>query len=101
MSLQVTAIPPPAQSPLSNGPLVSTFLALQPSALRRLVRLSLMSLCSTRSPAAVVCVTLLNRFDGDQITSPEDVLVEYQQRPQVLVAHYIKKRLALIALTPP
>ncbi|XP_030199365.1 uridine phosphorylase 2 [Gadus morhua] len=51
--------------------------------------------------AAVVCVTLLNRFDGDQITSPEDVLVEYQQRPQVLVAHYIKKRLALIALTPP
>lgn len=44
-------------------------------------------------PAAVVCVTLLNRFDGDQITSSHDVLVEYQQRPQVLVAHFIKKRL--------
>ncbi|KAM4608520.1 uridine phosphorylase 2 [Polymixia lowei] len=43
--------------------------------------------------AAVVCVTLLNRFEGDQITSPHDVLVEYQQRPQVLVSHFIKKRL--------
>lgn len=47
-------------------------------------------------PAAVICVTLLNRFDGDQITTPHDVLVEYQQRPQVLVAHFIKKRLGHI-----
>lgn len=46
--------------------------------------------------AAVVCVTLLNRFDGDQIATPHDVLVEYQQRPQVLVAHFIKKRLGLV-----
>ncbi|CAB1328432.1 unnamed protein product [Coregonus sp. 'balchen'] len=46
--------------------------------------------------AAVVCVTLLNRFDGDQISTPHDVLVEYQQRPQVLVAHFIKKHLGLI-----
>ncbi|KAI3356183.1 hypothetical protein L3Q82_017442, partial [Scortum barcoo] len=46
--------------------------------------------------AAVVCVTLLNRFDGDQITSPHDVLVEYQQRPQALVSHFIKKRLGQI-----
>ncbi|KAL0963776.1 hypothetical protein UPYG_G00313410 [Umbra pygmaea] len=46
--------------------------------------------------AAVICVTLLNRFDGDQITSSHDVLVEYQQRPQVLVAHFIKKHLGLI-----
>lgn len=44
-------------------------------------------------PAAVVCVALLNRFEGDQITSPHDVLVEYQQRPQALVSHFIKKRL--------
>ncbi|XP_007500480.1 uridine phosphorylase 1 [Monodelphis domestica] len=44
-------------------------------------------------PAAVVCVTLLNRLKGDQITSPHDVLVEYQQRPQKLVACFIKKRL--------
>uniref|UniRef100_A0A668A4L5 Uridine phosphorylase 2 n=1 Tax=Myripristis murdjan TaxID=586833 RepID=A0A668A4L5_9TELE len=46
--------------------------------------------------AAVICVTLLNRFEGDQITTPHDVLVEYQQRPQVLVSHFIKKRLGLI-----
>ncbi|XP_029348905.1 uridine phosphorylase 2 [Echeneis naucrates] len=46
--------------------------------------------------AAVICVTLLNRFEGDQITSPHDVLVEYQHRPQVLVAHFIKKRLGYI-----
>ncbi|XP_010889115.1 uridine phosphorylase 2 [Esox lucius] len=46
--------------------------------------------------AAVICVTLLNRFDGDQISTPHDVLEEYQQRPQVLLAHFIKKRLGLI-----
>ncbi|XP_004081772.1 uridine phosphorylase 2 [Oryzias latipes] len=46
--------------------------------------------------AAVVCVTLLNRFEGDQITSSHEVLVEYQQRPQILVAYFIKKRLGLI-----
>lgn len=45
--------------------------------------------------AAVICVTLLNRFDGDQISTPHDVLVEYQQRPQALVCHFIKKRLGL------
>ncbi|KAG9271673.1 uridine phosphorylase 2 isoform X1 [Astyanax mexicanus] len=47
--------------------------------------------------AAVICVTLLNRFEGDQISTPHDVLVEYQSRPQCLVAHFIKKRLGLIA----
>ncbi|XP_069814650.1 uridine phosphorylase 1 [Dendropsophus ebraccatus] len=41
--------------------------------------------------AAVVCVTLLNRLEGDQINSPHDVLVEYQQRPQKLVGYFIKK----------
>lgn len=51
--------------------------------------------------AAVICVALLNRFEGDQITSPHDVLVEYQQRPQVLVSHFIKKRLGHIAWKPP
>ncbi|XP_025146603.3 uridine phosphorylase 1 isoform X6 [Bubalus bubalis] len=43
--------------------------------------------------AAVVCVTLLNRLEGDQISSPHEVLVEYQQRPQRLVGQFIKKRL--------
>lgn len=45
-------------------------------------------------PAAVVCVTLLNRLQGDQIGSPHEVLAEYQQRPQRLVGCFIKKRLA-------
>ncbi|XP_068090640.1 uridine phosphorylase 1 [Hyperolius riggenbachi] len=43
--------------------------------------------------AAVVCVTLLNRLEGDQISSTHDVLVEYQQRPQKLVGYFIKKSL--------
>lgn len=43
--------------------------------------------------AAVVCVTLLDRLQGDQINTPHNVLVEYQQRPQRLVGHFIKKSL--------
>ncbi|XP_029423728.1 uridine phosphorylase 1 isoform X2 [Nannospalax galili] len=43
--------------------------------------------------AAVVCVTLLDRLQGDQINSPHEVLAEYQQRPQRLVGHFIKKSL--------
>ncbi|XP_018423611.1 PREDICTED: uridine phosphorylase 1-like [Nanorana parkeri] len=42
---------------------------------------------------AVVCVTLLNRLEGDQISSAHDVLVDYQQRPQKLVGYFIKKHL--------
>ncbi|XP_053323753.1 uridine phosphorylase 1 isoform X2 [Spea bombifrons] len=41
--------------------------------------------------AAVVCVTLLNRLEGDQISSPHDILVHHQQRPQKLVGFFIKK----------
>ena len=43
--------------------------------------------------AAVVCVTLLNRLEGDQILLSKETLDEYQTRPWRLVAHYIKKRL--------
>lgn len=43
--------------------------------------------------AAVVCVTLLNRLEGDQISSSHDFLVNYQQRPQKLVGYFIKKQL--------
>ncbi|KAM4705535.1 uridine phosphorylase 1 isoform 1-T2 [Rhinophrynus dorsalis] len=43
--------------------------------------------------AAVVCVTLLNRLEGDQIASSHDTLAEYQQRPQKLVGFFIKKQL--------
>ncbi|XP_061460893.1 uridine phosphorylase 1-like isoform X2 [Rhineura floridana] len=42
---------------------------------------------------AVLCVTLLNRLQGDQITSSHEVLLEYEERPQKLVGHFIKKRL--------
>ncbi|XP_058907546.1 uridine phosphorylase 2 [Kogia breviceps] len=45
--------------------------------------------------AAVVCVTLLNRLECDQINSPHDVLVEYQKRPQLLISRFIKRRLGL------
>ncbi|KAG7335887.1 hypothetical protein KOW79_000580 [Hemibagrus wyckioides] len=43
--------------------------------------------------AAVVCVTLLDRKKGDQMTSSHEVLHNYQQRPQTLVVHHIKKKL--------
>uniref|UniRef100_A0A2D4HNE1 Nucleoside phosphorylase domain-containing protein n=1 Tax=Micrurus lemniscatus lemniscatus TaxID=129467 RepID=A0A2D4HNE1_MICLE len=42
---------------------------------------------------AVVCVTLLNRLEGDQISTPHDVLKEYQTRPQKLVGQLIKNHL--------
>ncbi|XP_053115778.1 uridine phosphorylase 2 isoform X4 [Hemicordylus capensis] len=50
-------------------------------------------LCGLR--AAVVCVTLLNRLEGDQIRAPHQILVEYQQRPQQLISMFIKKHLGL------
>ncbi|XP_060633263.2 uridine phosphorylase 2 isoform X1 [Anolis sagrei] len=51
--------------------------------------------------AAVVCVTLLDRLEGDQITSSHEVLAEYQQRPQQLISMFIKKRLGLWNQTEP
>ncbi|XP_075841282.1 uridine phosphorylase 2 [Microtus pennsylvanicus] len=50
-------------------------------------------LCGLR--AAVVCVTLLDRLESDQINLSHDVLVEYQQRPQRLISNFIKKQLGL------
>ncbi|KAM3849343.1 uridine phosphorylase 1-like [Diretmus argenteus] len=44
--------------------------------------------------AVVVCVTLLDRLKGDQLSSSPDILHNYQQRPQILVGHYIKKQLS-------
>ncbi|XP_053483184.1 uridine phosphorylase 1 isoform X3 [Ictalurus furcatus] len=43
--------------------------------------------------AAVVCVTLLDRQKGDQLSSSHEVMHSYQQRPQILTGHYIKKKL--------
>ncbi|XP_054237238.1 uridine phosphorylase 2 [Indicator indicator] len=53
---------------------------------------ALCGLCGLR--AAVVCVTLLDRLEGDQIRAPREVLREYQQRPQRLIAAFIRQRLA-------
>ncbi|XP_066523511.1 uridine phosphorylase 1-like [Hoplias malabaricus] len=43
--------------------------------------------------AAVLCVTLLDRLKGDQVTSPHEVLKRFEQHPQILMGHYIKKKL--------
>ncbi|KDO23519.1 uridine phosphorylase [Saprolegnia parasitica CBS 223.65] len=45
-----------------------------------------------RIPAAVVCVTLLNRLEGDQITQPHDVLESYDLRPMAVLLAYIKAK---------
>ncbi|KAF0717102.1 hypothetical protein As57867_002483, partial [Aphanomyces stellatus] len=45
-------------------------------------------------PAAVVCVTLLNRLEGDQITQPHDVLESYDLRPMSVLLEYIKTKTA-------
>lgn len=49
--------------------------------------------CFGHPAAAVVCVALLDRLEGDQIRAPREVLQEYQQRPQRLIAAFIRKRL--------
>nr|CAI5824699.1 unnamed protein product [Callosobruchus analis] len=43
--------------------------------------------------AAAVCVALLDRLRGDQVATPKEVMNEWQLRPQILVARYIKKYL--------
>ncbi|XP_034947858.1 uridine phosphorylase 1-like [Chelonus insularis] len=43
--------------------------------------------------SAIVCVTLLDRLKSDQLMAPKEVLEEWQKRPQVLVARYIRKYL--------
>ncbi|CAG9836927.1 unnamed protein product [Diabrotica balteata] len=45
--------------------------------------------------AGIICVALLNRLEGDQISTPKDVLTEWQIRPQILVTRYIKKNLEI------
>jgi len=43
--------------------------------------------------AAVVCVTLLDRLEGDQVLSALSVLKGYEERPCQLLTAFIKKRL--------
>lgn len=44
--------------------------------------------------AAVVCVSLVNRLNGDQVSLPHELNVEYQERPFKLIGEYIKNRLS-------
>ncbi|GAB9470510.1 Uridine phosphorylase [Globisporangium polare] len=43
-------------------------------------------------PVAVVCVTLLNRLNGDQVLSSHETLKGYEERPAAVLLHYIKKK---------
>ena len=45
--------------------------------------------------AAIVCVTLLNRLERDQISLDKDILDEFQTRPWRLVVNYIKQNLPM------
>lgn len=45
--------------------------------------------------AAIVCVALLNRMKGDQVSTPKEVQNEWINRPQKLVGKYIKRCLQL------
>lgn len=57
------------------------------------------SLCFTgllhhaKMRAAVVCVSLVDRLAGDQVSLPHELNVEYQERPFKLIGEYIKNHL--------
>lgn len=53
------------------------------------------SMCrSAGIPGAIVCVTLLDRLMGDQVSfEQEQMYSEYQRRPQELVLKFIEQRL--------
>lgn len=41
--------------------------------------------------ASIVCVTFLNRLQGDQVTPSKTMLMEWQNRPMIVVGRYIAK----------
>ena len=43
---------------------------------------------------AIICVTLLNRLNGDQVSFSKEFSDQLQTRPQILAAKFIKKRLS-------
>ncbi|XP_017493346.1 PREDICTED: uridine phosphorylase 1-like [Rhagoletis zephyria] len=56
------------------------------------------SMCrSAGIPGAIVCVTLINRLEGDQVNTSKAYLEKLQQRPQELVLKFIKKRLQMMS----
>ena len=48
--------------------------------------------------AAIVCVTLVDRLRGDQISTPKSVLLEWQDAPMTVVAEYIRLKLSTSTL---
>ncbi|GMT18915.1 hypothetical protein PFISCL1PPCAC_10212, partial [Pristionchus fissidentatus] len=46
-------------------------------------------------PAAIVCVTLLNRMDGDQVTLTKEEYLDFETRPFKLVSAFIKQQLSI------
>lgn len=46
-------------------------------------------------PVGVACVALLNRLNGDQVTSTHETLVGYEERPAAIVLRYVKNQLGL------
>jgi uridine phosphorylase len=52
-----------------------------------------------RISGGIICVTLLDRLQGDQVLVGKDDYDEYQMRPQKLAALFIRQRLALDAKT--
>lgn len=54
------------------------------------------SLCNkTGVKCAVVCVTLLDRLKGDQVVIKPEQYKEFSQRPQTVLARFIKTRLGI------
>jgi len=47
-----------------------------------------------------VCVTFLDRLNGDQVTTPKATLLEWQERPMVIAFRYIKRYLQSIGRFP-
>ncbi|CAI5723212.1 hypothetical protein KXD40_000585 [Peronospora effusa] len=47
-------------------------------------------------PVAVVCVTLLNRLNGDQVLLSHEALQEFEMRPAAVLLHYIKAKLSAV-----
>ena len=55
---------------------------------------SFAAMCNrANASAAVLCVTLLDRLKGDQVTLTKEQHEDMQMRPARLVAKYIKKTL--------
>jgi len=51
-------------------------------------------------PAACVCVALLNRLNGDQVTSTPSQLAAFSDNPQQMLIRYIKRKAAAAKAQP-